>query len=132
MGLKPQLGPCLKQPNPDRHAGSAADPYKKRAILWFFRHGPYWNFFTVWKGWANGARDIGPRRWSNYVVFVNEVLPMALQGHIQELSDKHRRIQELIEAEMSHPDWDDIRVAALKKEKLRIKDELERLRGSVN
>ena len=57
---------------------------------------------------------------------------MALQGHIQELSEKHKRLQELIENEMAHPDWDEIRVAALKKEKLRIKDELERLRSSVH
>jgi hypothetical protein len=57
---------------------------------------------------------------------------MALQGHIQELSEKHKKLQELIENEMAHPDWDDFRVAALKKEKLRIKDELERLRSSVH
>ena len=57
---------------------------------------------------------------------------MALQGHIQELSEKHRRLKELIEAEMAHPDWDQIRVSALKKEKLRIKDELERLRCNVH
>ncbi len=57
---------------------------------------------------------------------------MALQGHIQELSEKHKRLQELIEAEMAHPDWDEVRVQALKKEKLRIKDELERLRNSVH
>ncbi len=57
---------------------------------------------------------------------------MALQGHIQELSSKHQKLEELIETEMAHPDWDDVRVAALKKEKLRIKDELERLRASVH
>ena len=57
---------------------------------------------------------------------------MALQGHIQELSEKHKRLQDLIENEMTHPDWDEVRVAALKKEKLRIKDELERLRSSVH
>jgi len=57
---------------------------------------------------------------------------MALQGHVLELSDKHKKLEELIEAEMAHPDWDEIRVAALKKEKLRIKDELERLRSSVH
>ena len=57
---------------------------------------------------------------------------MAMQGHIQELSDKHKKLEELIEAEMAHPDWDEIRVAALKKEKLRIKDELLRLRSSVH
>jgi hypothetical protein len=57
---------------------------------------------------------------------------MAMQGHIQELSEKHKKLEELIEAEMAHPDWDEIRVAALKKEKLRIKDELLRLRSSVH
>jgi hypothetical protein len=57
---------------------------------------------------------------------------MAMQGHIQELSEKHKKLEELIEAEMAHPDWDEIRVAALKKEKLRIKDELQRLRTSVH
>jgi hypothetical protein len=57
---------------------------------------------------------------------------MALQGHMQELSEKHKKLQDLIETEMNHPDWDEVRVAALKKEKLRIKDELERLRSSVH
>ncbi|HSZ10642.1 MAG TPA: DUF465 domain-containing protein [Rhizomicrobium sp.] len=62
----------------------------------------------------------------------NEVRLMALQGHITELSDKHRRLEQLIESEMAHPDWDEVRVAAMKKEKLRIKDELERLRSSLH
>ena len=57
---------------------------------------------------------------------------MALQGHIDELSEKHQKLQKLIEDEMTHADWDETRVAALKKEKLRIKDELERLRSSVH
>ena len=57
---------------------------------------------------------------------------MALAGHIQELSEKHKKLQELIESEMAHPDWDETRVAALKKEKLRIKDEMERLRASLH
>jgi hypothetical protein len=57
---------------------------------------------------------------------------MALEGHIEELSAKHRKLEELIGEEMAHPDWDEVRVACLKKEKLRIKDELERLRTSVH
>jgi len=57
---------------------------------------------------------------------------MALEGHMQELSEKHKKLQELIESEMAHPDWDEVRVAALKKEKLRVKDELERLRSCVH
>jgi hypothetical protein len=54
---------------------------------------------------------------------------MAVEAHIRELADKHQKLQELIDAEMSHSGWDQMRVAALKKEKLRLKDELERLRA---
>ena len=57
---------------------------------------------------------------------------MALQGTIQDLQAKHQKLEKLIDAEMTHPDWDEVRVAALKKQKLRIKDELERLRGSLH
>jgi len=53
---------------------------------------------------------------------------MAAETNIREIADKHQRLQELIEAEMAHSGWDEMRVAALKKEKLRLKDELERLR----
>jgi len=54
---------------------------------------------------------------------------MAVEAHIRELADKHQKLQELIDAEMSHSGWDQMRIAALKKEKLRLKDELERLRA---
>ena len=57
---------------------------------------------------------------------------MALQGHIEELSEKHKKLEELIETEMTHPDCNEYRVAALKKQKLRIKDELEKLRSDVH
>jgi hypothetical protein len=57
---------------------------------------------------------------------------MALQGHINHLSNQHRKIEDIIQSEMSNPDWDELRVAALKKQKLRLKDELERLRATVN
>ena len=57
---------------------------------------------------------------------------MALQGHIDHLSTQHKKIEDIIESEMANPDWDEMRVAALKKQKLRIKDELERLRAAVN
>ena len=57
---------------------------------------------------------------------------MALEGHITHLSNQHKKISDIIENEMASPDWDEMRVAALKKQKLRIKDELERLRSAVN
>ncbi len=57
---------------------------------------------------------------------------MELQGSIKDLTEKHQKLEQLINAEMAHPDWDEVRVAALKKQKLRVKDELERLRASVH
>jgi hypothetical protein len=57
---------------------------------------------------------------------------MIQTGHIQELSEKHQKLEELISTEMAHPDWNEIRVAALKKQKLRVKDQLERLRNNIH
>ncbi|MDR3526319.1 MAG: DUF465 domain-containing protein [Rhizomicrobium sp.] len=57
---------------------------------------------------------------------------MIQPGHIQELSEKHQKLEELISTEMAHPDWNETRVAALKKQKLRIKDELERIRSDLH
>ena len=57
---------------------------------------------------------------------------MAVESNIKELSEKHKEIQELIEAEMANTGWDEVRVATLKKEKLRLKDELERLRAQLH
>ena len=57
---------------------------------------------------------------------------MALEGQIENLSVQHKKLEEIIAAEMTHPDWDESRVAALKKQKLRIKDELVRLKGSIH
>ena len=57
---------------------------------------------------------------------------MALQGQIDHLSNQHRKIDDIIAAEMANPDWDELRVAALKKQKLRIKDELARLRADMH
>jgi len=54
---------------------------------------------------------------------------MALDAHVSELSDKHRALEKQIEHELARPSSDDLTVAQLKREKLRIKDELMRLRG---
>ncbi len=52
------------------------------------------------------------------------------ESHIQGVAEKHEKIQELIDAELTQLAWDEVRVAELKKEKLRLKDELERLRAN--
>jgi hypothetical protein len=51
------------------------------------------------------------------------------EGQIENLAVQHQKLEEIIATEMRYPDWDEARVAALKKQKLRIKDELERLKA---
>ncbi len=56
---------------------------------------------------------------------------MAVSAHIEELSEKHRTIERKIEEELKHPSSDELTIAALKKEKLRLKDEIEKLRAET-
>jgi hypothetical protein len=55
---------------------------------------------------------------------------MGTDARIAELTLRHQSLEETIEAESSRPASDDIKIATLKKEKLRLKDEIERLRAS--
>jgi len=51
---------------------------------------------------------------------------MAIQSHVDELTRKHAQLESDIVQEMKHPGFDEHKIAELKKEKLRIKDEMER------
>jgi hypothetical protein len=53
---------------------------------------------------------------------------MALEGHLVELSEKHRALDRKIEEELARPLADPIKVAELKRQKLRLKDEIEKLK----
>jgi hypothetical protein len=53
---------------------------------------------------------------------------MAVEAHIAELTVKHQTLDEKIREELQHPSTDDLQILALKREKLRLKDEIERLR----
>ena len=65
------------------------------------------------------------------VVQSNTEDDMAVSAHIEELSEKHRAIERKIEEELSHPSSDELRIAALKKEKLRLKDEIAKLKAET-
>jgi hypothetical protein len=52
---------------------------------------------------------------------------MALSAHLAELSEKHKLLQRKIEEETARPGSDETEVRRLKREKLRLKDEIERL-----
>jgi hypothetical protein len=55
---------------------------------------------------------------------------MALQKDLSELERKHQALKREIEDEMSHLGADDLKLAALKRRKLQLKDEIEKLRCS--
>ena len=52
---------------------------------------------------------------------------MNLSSHLAELRKKHQSLSEVIEAEQRAPGSDSLYIASLKRQKLRIKDEIERL-----
>lgn len=53
---------------------------------------------------------------------------MAITAHLAELAEKHRALEERIGKEATQPGIDDIEIRRLKQEKLKLKDEIERLR----
>jgi hypothetical protein len=53
---------------------------------------------------------------------------MALSAHLAELSEKHRLLKRKIEEEMTRLGSDDIEIRRLKQEKLKLKDEMTRLK----
>jgi len=49
---------------------------------------------------------------------------MGIEGRLNELKRKHRDLKARITEELKRPARDDLRIAELKREKLKIKDEL--------
>lgn len=52
---------------------------------------------------------------------------MSLSSHVQELKKKHQSLSEAVEVAQRSPGTDDLRIADLKKQKLRLKEEISRL-----
>ena len=52
---------------------------------------------------------------------------MSLSSHVEELKKKHETLSEEVEALQRAPGSSDIQITELKKQKLRIKEEIERL-----
>ncbi len=53
---------------------------------------------------------------------------MAIQAHLVELERKHRVLETELHEALLHPSTDDLQIAELKRRKLMVKDEIERLR----
>ncbi len=52
---------------------------------------------------------------------------MSLSSHLVELRRKHAALEHKIETELRSPSVDDLQISELKKEKLRLKDQINRL-----
>lgn len=52
---------------------------------------------------------------------------MSLSSHLQELRKKHQHLSDEVEEAQRHPAFDDIQLTELKKQKLKVKEEIERL-----
>ena len=52
---------------------------------------------------------------------------MTTEGHIAALERRHQELDRQIETELQHVSHDDMLIAALKRKKLEVKDELARL-----
>ena len=54
---------------------------------------------------------------------------MSLQTHLTHLTAKHEALERELHDAIQSPSTDDLRIAALKRRKLHLKDEIERLRS---
>ena len=54
---------------------------------------------------------------------------MSMQSHLAELERRHKSLEDEIEKEVLHPSSDYNHVHELKKKKLRLKDEIAKLKG---
>lgn len=52
---------------------------------------------------------------------------MSLSSHLQVLRDKHQHLSEEVEVAQRKPAFDELRLSQMKKEKLKLKEEIERL-----
>ena len=52
---------------------------------------------------------------------------MTVASHVAELKKKHEHLSEMVEREQRRPGVSDLRIADLKKQKLKIKEEISRL-----
>jgi hypothetical protein len=53
---------------------------------------------------------------------------MSMQSHLAELEKRHQALEDEINECLTHPAVDDLKIVELKRRKLQVKDEIERLR----
>lgn len=53
---------------------------------------------------------------------------MAIESHLAELEKRHEKLKDEISEALTHPSTDALEIVELKRRKLQVKDEIERLR----
>ncbi len=56
---------------------------------------------------------------------------MAIESHLAELEKRHQALEQELNEALTHPSADDLQIAELKRKKLHVKDEIERIRLGV-
>lgn len=56
---------------------------------------------------------------------------MSLEAHLAELAEKHRILERRIEEEEARPGSDDLEIRRMKQEKLKLKDQIFRLKSET-
>lgn len=53
---------------------------------------------------------------------------MAIKAHLDSLNKRHQELEAAIASEIKNPGFDDLRLVELKRQKLKIKDQIQELR----
>jgi hypothetical protein len=56
---------------------------------------------------------------------------MSLQSHLSELSAKHQALENQLDSALQHPSMDSVEIARIKRRKLQLKDEIQRIEGEI-
>lgn len=56
---------------------------------------------------------------------------MAIRAHMETLRERHQELETAISSEKKHPAHDELRIVELKRQKLKIKDQLEELSSQM-
>jgi hypothetical protein len=88
---------------------------------------------------AGGGRRVYRRSCGESAVHLNrreplieETYRMSMQSHLAELEKRHQALEDEINECLAHPAVDDLKIVELKRRKLQVKDQIERLRINGN
>ena len=57
---------------------------------------------------------------------------MSLENHLQELSARHKKLDNALQEESKRPSSDSLKMSRMKREKLKLKEEIQSLQGDLN